>query len=69
MREGKGKIDKRSIAIGVEQGVSRLSDAQVAAISWLLRDIQSRHSLASAQIIQAADLAIGERMPSWDELA
>lgn len=67
--EGKGKIDKRSIAIGVEQGLSQLSDAQIAALSWLLRDIQSRHNLASAQIIQAADLGIGEHMPSWDELA
>jgi len=67
--EGKGKIDKRSIAIGVEQGLSQLSDAQIAALSWLLRDIQSRHSLASEQIIQAADLGIGENMPSWDALA
>ncbi|MEO7909122.1 MAG: N-acetylmuramoyl-L-alanine amidase [Roseiflexaceae bacterium] len=66
---GEGKIDKRSIAIGVEQGLSNLSDQQIAALSWLLRDIQSRHSLAATQIIQAADLGIGEGMPSWDALA
>jgi N-acetylmuramoyl-L-alanine amidase len=67
--EGKGKIDKRSIAVGVEQGLASMSDEQAAALSWLLRDIQSRHGLASAQIIQAADLGIGEHMPSWDRLA
>jgi N-acetyl-anhydromuramyl-L-alanine amidase AmpD len=67
--QGEGNIDKRSIAIGVEQGLSRISDAQTAALSWLMRDIQSRHGLASAQIIQAADLGIGEHMPSWDMLA
>ncbi len=63
--QGKGKVDKRSIAIGVEHGLASMSDEQTAAISWLLRDIQSRYSLTSAQIIQAADLGIGESMPSW----
>ena len=38
------------------------------ALSWLLSDLRSRHSLASEQIIQAADLGIGESMPSWDML-
>ncbi len=66
--QGQGKVDKRSITIGVEQGLALLSNEQAAAISWLLRDIQSRHSLASEQIIQAADLGVGERMPSWDLL-
>jgi hypothetical protein len=67
--QGQGKVDKRSIAIGVEHGLADLSDEQAAALSWLLRDIQSRHGLASAQIIQAAELGIGESMPSWDLLA
>ena len=67
--QGKGKVDKRSIAIGVEQGLASMSGDQTAAINWLLRDIQSRHSLASTQIIQAADLGIGESMPNWDMLA
>jgi len=66
--EGRDKIDKRSIMIGVEQGLSRISDAQIAALTWLLRDIQSRNGLAAQQIIQAADIGIGERMPSWDAL-
>jgi N-acetyl-anhydromuramyl-L-alanine amidase AmpD len=67
--QGQGKVDKRSIAIGVEHGLASLSDEQAAALSWLLRDIQSRHGIASTQIIQAADLGIGESMPSWDLLA
>jgi hypothetical protein len=63
--QGQGNIDKRSIAIGVEHGLANLSDEQAAALGWLLRDIQSRHGLASGQIIQAADLGMGESMPSW----
>jgi len=66
--QAQGKVDKRSIAIGVEQGLSTMSDEQIVTISWLLRDIQSRHGIVSTQIIQAADLGIGDRMPSWDML-
>jgi hypothetical protein len=66
--QGKGQVNKRSIAIGVEQGLAHMSDEQTAALSWLLHDIQSRRGIAPTQIIQAADLRIGERMPSWDLL-
>lgn len=66
--KAKAKSTNARFAIGVEHGLASLSDEQVAALSWLLRDIQSRHGLASAQIIQAADLRIGENMPSWDTL-
>ena len=34
----------------------------------VLADLRSRHSLASEQIIQAADLGGGESMPGWDML-
>jgi len=66
--QGQGKVDKRGVAIGVEHGLATMSNEQAAAINWLLRDIQSRYGLASTQIIQAADLGIGESMPSWDLL-
>ena len=57
-----------SVGDGVKAVGPRI-DEQTAALSWLLRDIQSRHGIASTQIIQAADLGIGENMPSWDALA
>jgi len=66
--QGKGKVDKRSIAIGVENGLAPISDEQAAALRWLLSDLGSRHNLSSEQIIQAADLGKGQRMPSWDML-
>jgi N-acetyl-anhydromuramyl-L-alanine amidase AmpD len=66
--QGQGKLDKRSIAIGVENGLAHMSDEQAAALRWLLDDLRSRHHLSSEQIIQAADLGIGERMASWGQL-
>jgi N-acetylmuramoyl-L-alanine amidase len=66
--QGRGGVDQRSVAIGVEHGLARLSDEQAAALSWLLRDLQGRYSLAGEQIIQAAELGIGERMPSWEQV-
>src|SRR5262249_32702608 len=66
--QGKGSVDKRSIAIGVEHGLANMSDEQASALAWLLHDLRSRHNLAGEQIIQAADIGIGERMPSWDML-
>jgi N-acetyl-anhydromuramyl-L-alanine amidase AmpD len=66
--QGQGEVDQRSIAIGVEHGLARLSDEQAAALSWLLRDLQGRYNLAGEQIIQAAELGIGERMPSWEQV-
>jgi hypothetical protein len=66
--QSQGKVDKRSIVIGVENGLALLSDEQAVALRWLVDDLRSRYSLAAEQIIQLADLGKGERMPSWDLL-
>jgi hypothetical protein len=64
--QGDGRVDQRSVAIGVEHGLALMSEGQAAALSWLLRDVQGRYKLAGGQIIQAAELGIGRNMPSWE---
>ncbi|HEU5100830.1 MAG TPA: N-acetylmuramoyl-L-alanine amidase [Roseiflexaceae bacterium] len=66
--QSQGKIDKRSIAIGVENGLAHMSEQQAAALRWLLEDLRGRHNLSSSQIVQAAEFGVGESMPSWDQL-
>jgi N-acetyl-anhydromuramyl-L-alanine amidase AmpD len=66
--QGRGEVDARSVAVGVEWGGSALSDAQAGALAWLLADVRARYGLAPGQLIQGVDLGAGERLPGWDDL-
>jgi hypothetical protein len=66
--QGRGDGDGRSVAIGVEWGGGALGEEQARALAWLLADLRGRLGLARGQVIQGADLGIGERLPGWDGL-
>jgi N-acetyl-anhydromuramyl-L-alanine amidase AmpD len=65
--QGRGDVDARSVAIGVEWG-GALGEAQATALAWLLSDLRERYSLVRGQFIQGADLGAGERLPDWEQL-
>ena len=65
--QGRGDLDRRSLAIAVEGG-ARLSDDQAAALIWLLRDLMHRYNLVSDQVIQGADLGAGIVIAEWAQV-
>ena len=66
---GRGDIDQRSVAIGVEQSGSAMDGEQAGAIGWLLRDLRGRYGLSGEQIVQGSELGAGEALPGWEQLA
>ena len=62
-----GDLDRRSLAIGAES-LGDLGDEQARALAWLLSDLRARYGLARDQIMQGADVGVGDRLDGWDAL-